>query len=76
MAKSRKGKKVKSGGNGLGITHRIFGESYYENLKALMDDQIAEMMRDAEFRRTVREFNLRMFRLMTKIAERQMVAEE
>jgi hypothetical protein len=58
--------------NGLGLTHRIFGESFYENLKALMDDQIAEMMRDPEFRRTVQEFNVRMFRLMTSLAEKQM----
>lgn len=69
MAKKRKSR---TNGDGLGLTHRIFGESFYENLKALMDDQIADLMRDPGFRRTVQEFNLRMFRQMAQIAERHM----
>ena len=37
-----------------------------------MDDQIARMMRDPEFRETVQEFNFKMFDLMARIAKRQM----
>ena len=73
MAKKTKAKRRD---NGLGLTHRIFGESFYENLKALMDDQIAEMMHDPGLRRTVQEFNLRMFRQMAEIAERQVGAKK
>ena len=70
MARKRRNGK----GNGNIIVHRLFGESFYENLSALMDDQIAEMMKDPEFREVVRDFNVRMFEVMAKVARKQMGA--
>ncbi len=57
--------------NGNGIEHHIFGESWYENLGALMDEQIAAMMKDPEFRGVVEDFNVRMFEVMLKIARKR-----
>lgn len=54
------------------MVHRIFGEPSYENLAALMDQQIAELMKDPEFRKTVEDFNIRMFEVMAKVSRRHM----
>ncbi|MCI0586116.1 MAG: hypothetical protein L0323_04655 [Planctomycetes bacterium] len=67
MARTRRNR-----GNGSVLVHRIFGESFYENLAALMDQQIAEMMKEPEFRSMVEEFNYRMFETMARIAAKQM----
>ncbi len=37
-----------------------------------MDQQIAEMMKDPEFREMLRDFNVRMFEVMLRIARRQL----
>lgn len=60
--------------NGRVLVHRLFGESWYENLASLMDEQIAEMMKDPEFRRIVRDFNVRMFEVMARVARKHMGA--
>jgi len=54
--------------------HRIFGQAFYENLASLMDRDMAELMKDPSFRRMVAEFNVRMFRRMAELAEKQMSA--
>ncbi|MGH7898350.1 MAG: hypothetical protein ACREQQ_10380 [Candidatus Binatia bacterium] len=59
-------------GNGTGLPHRLFGQAFYENLASLMDREIAGLMKDPAFRRMLQEFNLRMFRLMAELAEKQM----
>jgi hypothetical protein len=56
--------------NGTVVVHRLFGESFYENLHALMDEQIAEMMKEPKFRRMIEEFNVRMFEVMAEIARK------
>ena len=58
--------------NGTVVVHRLFGESFYQNLHALMDEQIAEMMKEPKFRRMIQEFNVRMFEVMTEIARKHM----
>jgi hypothetical protein len=65
-------RKQRNGTNGHRFAQRLFGESFYENLGALMDEQIAEIMKDPEFRRMLDEFNLRMFEIMARIAREQM----
>ena len=70
-----KRKKHRGNGNGRHVTEQIFGKSFYENAETLIDGQIAEMMKDPEWRRYVREFNFRMFEMLARIARRQMGAE-
>ena len=65
---ARKNARVKA--NGRVVVHRLFAESFYENLHALMDEQIAEMMKEPKFRRMVQEFNVRMFEVMAEIARK------
>ncbi len=65
-----------SASNGCVVIHRLFGESFYENLHALMDEQIAEMMKEAKFRRMIEEFNVRMFEAMAEIARRHISADK
>ena len=68
-------KKTRNGeGNGRVFVHRLFGESFYENLAALMDEQIAEMMKDPEFRKVVEDFNVHMFEVMARVARKHMSA--
>jgi hypothetical protein len=55
-----------------GLPHRLFGQAFDENLASLMDRETAGLMKDPSFRRMVQEFNLRMFRLMAELAEKQM----
>jgi hypothetical protein len=70
-----KRKKHSGDGNGRHVAEQLFGKSFYENLETLMDEQIAEMMKDPEWRRYVREFNFRMFEMLARIAKRQMTAD-
>ena len=45
---------------------------FYQNLHALMDEPIAEMMKEPKFRKMIQEFNVRMFEVMTEIARKHM----
>ena len=62
--------------NGNLVVHRLFGESFYENLHALMDEQIAEMMKEPKFRRMIEEFNVRMFEVMAQIARKHISVQK
>lgn len=54
--------------------HRLFGQSFSENLHALMDEQIAEVRKEPKFRRTVEAFNVRMLEVMAEIARKHISA--
>lgn len=72
MLKSTARRKRSDSGYVRVLVHRLFGGSFYENLSALMDEQISEMMKDPEFRRCVEDFNVRMFDVMARVARRHM----
>jgi hypothetical protein len=67
-------KRTRAKPNGHVVIHRLFGESFYENLHALMDEQIADMMKEPKFRRMIEEFNVRMFETMAEIARKHIGA--
>lgn len=71
MARKQNGKP-----NGRVFVHRLFGEAFYENLGAMLDDQIAEMMKDPKVRAMVDDFSVRMFETMTEIARKHMEARK
>ena len=41
--------------DGTVVVHRLFGESFSENLHAFMNEQIAEMMKEPKSRRMIEE---------------------